>query len=293
MVYSGAWGSRYSTIAFKYASQIVKTLKILIRTKPHAVFVMTPPIVACLPVLVYAKLAGASYSIDAHTAAFVDPPWRHILFIHKYFSRRAATTIVTNEYLQKLVQAWGAHATIVADVRVCFPDPAHVSLDGGSNMALVCSFTRDEPVALFLRAARSLPQIKFYVTGDHADADPSLVKNRPDNVVFTGFLPEAEYVGLLMSSDAVICLTTVDHTMQRGAYESIYLGKPVITSNFEVLRKTFHKGAVFVDNRVEDIVRGIVQMRADLRKYQEEAQQLREEKLRQWETVEAELRRFL
>ena len=54
---------------------------------------------------------------------------------------------------------------------------------------------------------------------------------KPDNVRLTGFLPDSDYVGLILASDAVIALTTMDHTMQRGAYEAVYLGRPVITSN--------------------------------------------------------------
>ena len=67
--------------------------------------------------------------------------------------------------------------------------------------------------------------------------------------------------------------------MQRGAYQAIYLGKPIITSNFEVLRENFNKGTIHVDMTVEDIVRGIGQMKNHLERYREEAKTLRLEKL--------------
>jgi hypothetical protein len=50
MIYSPFWGSRYSTILFKYVSQTIKTLRILFRKKTRFAFVMTPPTVARFPV---------------------------------------------------------------------------------------------------------------------------------------------------------------------------------------------------------------------------------------------------
>jgi glycosyltransferase involved in cell wall biosynthesis len=229
------------------------------------------------------------YLVDAHTGAFVDERWQSTMFLHRFFSRRAATTIVTNSHLEAIVKSWGAESLIVADVPVCFAEPTKETLEGKFNMVFVSSFTKDEPLELFLQAAARLPQIHFYVTGDIKNADPSLIEGRPANVSFTGFLPDERYVGLLQASDAVICLTTFDHTMQRGAYEAVYLGKPVITSNFGVLREAFNKGAVHVDNTVEDMVRGVQNLLEDLEKYRDEVLRLRDEKLVRWEEVASKL----
>ena len=95
------------------------------------------------------------------------------------------------------------------------------------------------------------------MTGDYRFAQPELIGSNPVNVELTGFLQKSDYVGRLLASDAIICLTTLDHTMQRGAYEAVYLGKPVITSNTQVLREAFNKGTVHVDNTVDSIVAGV------------------------------------
>lgn len=293
MIYSPIWGSRYSTILFKYVSQSWKTLRVLFRERPAVVFVMTPPVIACFPVWLYAKCARISYMIDAHTSTFVDPPWRSILFLQRFCSRHAITTMVTNDYLANIVRSWGCEVRIMPDVPVCFAEPNPIALKGDFKMTLVSSFTRDEPVELFLQAAGRSPNVQFYVTGDVKDADRNLLRRKPSNVEFTGYLPDSQYVGLLMASDAVLSLTTVDHTMQRGAYEAVYLGKPVVTSNFEVLRKSFEKGAVHVDNTVDDIVRGISKMRENISQYRDEVHQLRTRKLAHWQKIEAELRYLL
>lgn len=292
MGYWPAFGSHYATVPFKYLSQMMKTLRILFRERPRIVYVMTPPVFACLPVWIYSRLTRVPFVIDAHTGAFLDPRWKPLLFLHKWFSRAARATIVTNEFMQRIVCEWGGSATIVRDVPVCFAAPAHPDLDGACNMTLVSTFTPDEPLELFLRAAACLPDIRFHVTGDYRRAKANVLAWKPGNVTWTGFLPDADYVGLLLASDAVLSLTTFDHTMQRGAYEAIYLGRPVITSNFDLLRKHFYKGAVHVDNSVESIVAGIRRMREDLSRFRAEAEELRGERLEEWSRVESDLRRM-
>ena len=291
MVYSPRFGSNYFTVAFKYVSQTFKTLRILFREKPGAVFVMTPPVFASLPAWIYSRVTGTPFLIDAHSGAFVDPRWKPLLFIHKWFSAAARATIVTNEYmLTKLREDWNCAAIIVRDVPVRFAEPVRPRLEGACNMTLVATFTRDEPIELFFRAAAQLPQVSFHVTSDYRRADPRVLEAKPRNVRLTGFLPDKDYVGLLLASDAVISLTTLDHTMQRGAYEAVYLGKPVVTSNTEVLKNSFTKGAVHVDCTVDSIVEGILKMQTNLKNYQDEVRQLRQEKLNKWEAVENELR---
>lgn len=289
MVYSPFWGSNYVTILPKYLSQAVKTLLILFRERPSVVFVMTPPVAVCAPVWLYCALRGASFVIDAHTGAFLDPRWRRFLFLHRCFSRRALTTLVTGEPMQDLVRGWRAPATIVRDVPVIFPEPAPLITKERCTMTLISTFTWDEPLEVFFHAARLVSEVQFYVTGDYQNAAPRVLKQKPNNVALTGFLPDREYVGLVLASDAILCLTTLDHTMQRGAYEAVYLGTPVVTSNFEILRKAFARGAVHVDNTPEDTARGIREMRDNLPRYRQEVQQLRTEKLALWEETRAQL----
>jgi glycosyltransferase involved in cell wall biosynthesis len=290
MVYAPGFGSRYLTVLFKYFWQTLKTLRILFGERPSAVFVMTPPVIACFPVWLYSRLTGTSYVIDAHTGAFLDTRWRPLLFLHRFFSRAARTTIVTNEYMRDVVLKWNAHATIVRDVPVRFAPPEPVKLDGACNMTLVATFTRDEPIELFFEAATELTDVHFYVTGNYRRADSRVLAAKPENVTLTGFVPDGQYVGLLLASDAVISLTTLDHTMQRGAYEAVYLGKPVITSNFELLRRHFCKGAVHVENTVASIVSGVQSMRENLQRLQVEVEELRRERLLEWARIEEELR---
>ena len=293
LIYSRFWGSRAFTILPKYVWQGLKTLAILFRERPRVVIVMTPPVVAGFPVWLYSVLTGAQFVVDAHTGAFLDRRWKKILFLHRFLSRRAALTMVTNQFLYDIVDSWRAPAQIVPDVPVMFPEPEIFPFEGDNNITLVSSFGWDEPTDVFLQAAASLPEVTFYVTGDYESADPAIIALAPGNVRFTGFLSKAQYVGLLQGSDAVMSPTTLDHTMQRGAYEAIYLGRPVIVSDFGILRDSFDKGAVYVENNAPAITLGVRTMLNELPARVGEALQLREEKLNHWDQVVNQLQQSL
>ncbi len=285
MIYHAFWGSNYATVLFKYLSQSFATFLVLLRSRPRHIFVMSPPAIACLPVWIYSKLFGAVYVVDAHTAAFVDPRWRDLEFVTRFFARHALTTLVTNSHWQSVLRSWGARCDIVTDVPVQFPAPKLVKLPAGSKIAVVCTFTFDEPVATIFDAAVLVPEVSFHFTGNWKRLAPEVLARKPSNVQLMGFLPDAEYAGLLTQCTAVMSLTTLDHTMQRGAYEAAYLARPIVTSNFELLRRSFPKATVFVDGTAESIANGVRVMCAEPDRYAREAIELNQDKRSNWQGV--------
>ena len=281
MVYAARFGSRPTTILLKYIVQWRNTVRILRRERPDTVFVMTPPVFAALPALWYAWRHRKRFVIDAHTAAFLLPRWRHFQWLQGTLCRRAVTTLVSNEYLGDVVRRSGGHATLVPDVPVVFPDAKRFARPEGFVVAAVCSFDYDEPVDVMFEAAASLPDVRFFVTGN-----PSKLGGKaaalPPNVTLTGFLSTESYGGLLSAADAVLALTTYDHTMLRGAYEAIYQGTPVIVSDWPVLRAAFAEGAVHVDNTPGGIANAVRVMQRNHASYRAGAARLRERKLQQW-----------
>ena len=290
MVYAGWLGSHPLTVGLKYASQALQTWKLLSHDRPSAVFVMVPPIFAGLAVWLYARLHGVPFILDAHTAAFLHSRWKYWQWLQRWLARRAATTIVTNEHLASLVRAGGGNFTLVPDVPVKFAQIQRPERDARFLIAAVCSFNYDEPVDAMFSAARALPDVQFMMTGNPKDLRPELRADLPANVVLTGFLPDAAYAGLLTTADAVLALTTRDHTMLRAAYEAIYQGTPVIVSDWPLLRAAFDEGAVHVDNSAPGIVGGVRRLQTEYTTVRLGAQQLRERKLERWNTTLFKLR---
>ncbi len=285
MVYAPMFGSRAATAGLKYAIQWIRTARILKRERPDAVFVMTPPVIAALPAFWYARRYDKQVVLDAHSAAFMHPRWRRLLWLQRALCRHAATTLVHNDHVANSVRQAGGHATLVPDVPVEFANLTRFCRPAGFTVAVVCSFNDDEPVREILRAAGTLPDVSFFMTGDPHYLDVRLAERLPENVHLTGFLSTAAYGGLLTDADAVMALTTRDHTMLRGAYEAIYQGTPVVISDWPLLRRAFPEGAVHVENTAEAIARGVLEIQGNSEKYCTGARRLRESMRERWDAT--------
>lgn len=289
MVYAGWLGSHPATIALKYAVQWWQTSRLLRRTRPRAVFAMSPPVFAALPALWYAYRSGARVIVDAHTCAFVLRRWQPFQRLQRWACRRAVATLVTNDHMAARVRAAGGRAIIVPDVPIVFPRVEPFERDDRFTVAVVCSFAGDEPLEALWDAAARLPHVRFHVTGDARLLADDRRRGLPPHVSLTGFLETARYAGLIRAVDAVVDLTTEDHTMLRGAFEALYQGVPVVVSDWPILRDAFPLGAVHVANTPAAIADGIERMRHDLAGYRAGAARQRDVMLARWQGVRREI----
>jgi glycosyltransferase involved in cell wall biosynthesis len=290
MIYAESLGSHYVSVWLKYLLQMWMTWRLLLRERPQVVLVMVPPVFICVPVYFYCLLFRAGYLTDTHTAAFTMSRWKPLLFLNAWFYRRALANIVTNEHLATQVMAWKAPAIVIGDLPVQFKEIADFPLNGHFTIAVICSYNPDEPLDNIWQAARDLPDIQFYVTGKRKDVPPRYVSDKPGNLSFTDFLPYEKYAGLIKACHGVMVLTTRDHTMQRGAYEALALGTPIITSDWPLLRATFGKAALFVDNSPQSIVAGVRKLQAGWPDYKAAVHAQRQERLAIWHEKETALR---
>jgi glycosyltransferase involved in cell wall biosynthesis len=268
--------------AVKYPYQMIATLLLLLRRRPRLVIVQSPPSLAVLCARLYCLLTGSHYLIDAHSAAFQHAFWTRPAWLVRSLARQAVATLVTNEEYARLVTGWGGRAFILRDIPTDFPHLDSYPLQDEFSIAVVNTYAPDEPLPEVLEAARELPEAHFYITGKTEKAAPGLLEQAPGNVHFTGFLPDEVYYALLASSQAVMCLTTRDHTMQRGACEALSLGRPIITSDWPLLREYFHRGAVHVPNTGEGIRQGVSHLMQHYDWYREEIRKMQLEQQREW-----------
>ncbi|MBM3290209.1 MAG: hypothetical protein FJY92_08670, partial [Candidatus Hydrogenedentes bacterium] len=202
----------------------------LVRERPRIVIASNPPVLAPLVVWFYCLLFNARFCMDSHTSAFDRPRWERLMWLTAFLGRRAVWAATTNEELTSRLAVRGVNGIVIEDIPFEMPETSYPVEAGRFSVAVVCSFDVDEPIAEIIEAARTLSDVRFYVTGNPKKAAPSLVHAKPANVTFTGFLSENDYAGLLRSASAVLVLTTHDLTMQRGGSEAITVKKPLITS---------------------------------------------------------------
>ena len=279
--------------AYKYAWQLFQTTRDLVRQRPTRVMCMSPSPLTALPVWLYCKATGSEFVIDAHTGAFMGAPWDRLPWIQPFFTRRALATIVTNARLADVVREQGGRPVVVPDVPTERAADGSASLGDGFHVVFVASWGLDEPLGEVIAAARALPDVVFHVTGKPKPHHAELVRELPANVKLTGFLDRQRYLATVAAADVVLALTTRDHTMQRAAYEAVYLGTPIVISDWPILRENFEGAAVFTANDPESLTRAITSARVEAGRLRCGAERLRNAKLARWENNRRTLQALL
>lgn len=281
-IYIIAQQGKYYAV-FKYVYQFIATLVYLLRTRYKLVFIQDPPIFAVLPVYLFSLVFPTNFVIDAHTPPLLYPMWAWTLPLHRFLSRRAVTTLVTNDYLQQFVSAWNAHAFVLEDPPIDNPESFQpVLLEPGElNVVMVSSASPDEPVREVLKAAQNLPEMTFHITGDYSRHYQSIIDSAPSNVHFTGYLREG-FLPLLAAADVIMDLCVEDYQFLSGANEALWLGKPLLTSKGPVLENYFNRGTVHVDNTSEGIRQGLLVIKNNRAGLEAEMRQLQEDRRREW-----------
>ncbi len=276
----------------RYLIQSIKTLAILIPRQPDIVITQNPPIFLPLIVYLYSLFTKTKFIIDSHTGALIGK-WSRFIRLHSYLSRKAFMTIVTNEGLKDIVVSWGAKAFVLEDKLPNLQINEEKNRFERFSICVISSFLEDEPLEEIMEAAKNIPYCDFYVTGRISLAPQPILDGKPANVHFTDFLPDQEFFKFIDRADATIVLTTRDLTMLCGAYESVALEKPLITSDWAVLRNYFSKGTLYVDNSPESIKQAVQEMKARQNELRKEMKDLKKQLIPQWEKKFKELISYL
>lgn len=272
----------------KYLWAAVKTYRELRRERPDVIFVQNPPVFAVLVVWVYCIVNPARYIVDTHSAAFTTRRWSFFLPLYRFLAKRALLNVAHNEPITNRITVWGAPGMTLEAPPHLVSEKSY-PIRPGFNLVSVCSFTQDEPVDAILEAARGLPEVNFYITAKPRRGLRETILRAPSNVIFTGFLPQEDFVALLKGADVVMSLTNVDHTMQSAAYEALELERPIITSDWPVLKEYWHKGTVHINNTAGAIIGAVNEIQDNYARYSQDIQDLRRERYEDWQRNFAEL----
>ncbi|GAC1345841.1 MAG: glycosyltransferase [Ktedonobacteraceae bacterium] len=256
-------------IPLRYLVQGWKTWRFLEQEQPEVVLVQVPPIFAALVVAFWCSLRGktrpfgrkACYVIDSHTAAFHHHDWRWARPLLRLLSRRAVATLVTDEAALDMLKSWKAKGIfLVNGLPTLSPPTGLIGLEGELRVAVISTFSDNEPIEEVFAAAQLLPHVTFYLTGNSGQAPATLLSQKPDNVILTGFLLRGNYTGLLKNVHGLVILTKEPNDLSCGSYEALAMAKPVVASNGPEMRRFFTRGFIFVDNTPQAIADGIKQM---------------------------------
>lgn len=282
---------RRPLILADYVAKTARTLRLLSQGTWDVVVATSPPS-PCVDVCwLWSTHRNVPLVVDAHNGAF-ERRWLALPF-YRTALEKARCVLVHNEELRTTVSAMLPRVTFKT-----LGDPPFFPA-GSASPQLVCelpyclvilSYDDDEPLeelfaALQAFLASSPSLVRFVATGNYRKRPRYYQQFRAlPGIHFSGFLPPSEYRALLLGACAVVSLSRRAQVQQCGAVEAMAAGLPLLTSDGETSRGLFPEGAVLVQNRVEDIVRGLSLVLSRREELASAMVRLREERRAQWET---------
>jgi hypothetical protein len=265
--------------------------RMLRRRRPEALVVISPPTVAPLLAFAWSLVHPCLLFVDCHTAALHSPKWGWTLPLHRLLFRRVDLVLVHTEEDEAWVRRWGVPVLLLPDD---LPDAAQAEPSrprtAVPRVVVAGSFDRNEPVAVALAAAALLPDMEVRLTGDVRRLEPSVRAQAPPNAVFTGYLPYPQFLGELLTADVVAAFSTDRHIMNRAAFETVGLGRPLVLSDLPGLRARFGEAALFCRNEAAAMAQAIRQANRERHDLAERSEVLRHRLQAQREAALAELR---
>ena len=247
--------------ARKYATGLLRTVRLLLRRRPRLVICQNPSLVLAWALARLRPLLRYRLVVDAHNAGLMPLEGRSRVLnrLALAVQRAADLTIVSNSALAGIVTRNGGRAAVLADRIPSLPELPRRALPGRHNVLFICSYSPDEPYRAVFEAARRLgADYRFYVTGNPAKVglDAGAL---PGNVELTGFLPEEEYVALLRSVDVALDLTSRPDCLVCGAYEALSAGIPAVLSDSVALRAYFDGAAIFAGHSPAELAAAVAE----------------------------------
>lgn len=233
------------TAPLRWVVSAWRTWRLLRTRRPSAVLLTLPPYPAVLVCLLFCRLHGTRLVLDLHSGVFQEPRWRWALRPTLAAARAADGCLVTNGELAEELRRAGVARVLVVDDPPLLPAPDLPR--GGGGVVVPSGGSTDEPLEEVGRAALLL-DVPVTVTGAGAPVP---------GVRRSGWLDDDAYLRTLAAADVVLCLTTREQTMQRGGYEALALGRPLVTSDTRVLREWFEGAAVHVAPTAAAIAAGV------------------------------------
>jgi glycosyltransferase involved in cell wall biosynthesis len=277
----------YAPLRYFYLA--VWTMILLVRKRPQVIIASAPPPFCPITVFAYTRLSKCPYVVDAAHLATMGF-WSRIPFgfwFNKMIMNNGLITLVHNERIKILTDQQGIDSIVLETKvpRLQTTGREHKREQSGGDFAVMvpCSFDPDEPIGEVFEAASTMPETRFFITGDCSRLSEKRRQTCPANVTLTGFLSERDYDTMLRSVDAVLALSRDEYPVRpRAASEAIAAEKPLIVSQNEGTQYHLGKGAVLIDNTADGITQGISRVKSRYGEFVRGMKQLREERAREY-----------
>jgi len=238
----------------KYPVQAVVTFITLIKKRPDVVVVQNPPIFAALTCLIYSSFYRVRIVIDHHLiwsmSGFITNPILKLFIetVEKSCVRSAdINTTYADDWESELVRMGARNPLTIYDfVDRTWIKNADLSIkerfpQGKRIIVMPCGTGNPlERPDLLMESAKENADIIIVVTGNLRYLRDYVEKARRldiRNVVFTGFLSDEKYRGLIATCDFVANISSEPYGIPHTVTEGLAAGRPVIISGNPSVRK--------------------------------------------------------
>lgn len=257
-------------VFLRYLLASFKTISLIITKNPKVVIMTGSPPFPHFIVYYLSKIKKIKFIIDTHSGYFDDKKFHILPELRKKIMAEAFFHIVTNDMHKKIIESNNGRGHILGVLIEDENDIKGYNFVKDNNFVWISGYHYDEPLEIVFDVAKRMPDVNIYITGNIKKAPKIFVEKSSlfNNIILTGFLSEKIYISYIKGSTGVIALTTRDNTMQRGAYEALSYNTPIITSNWNLLKESFFKGTVHINNtavELEEAIRSICNNRDKFR----------------------------
>ena len=229
----------------RYAWQALRTWRLLSRLNPSAVIVVSPPLPAVLVAALWATAHRRTWMLDCHTGAYTGRKWGWTLPVHRLLFRHAAAVLHNTAEETEIARACTARAIHVPDDLPDASEAETVPPSPRPRVFVAGSFDESEPVAAVLSAASRMSDVEVRLAGDTRRLSRAIRAGAPPNVVFTGYLPYARFLGEMLAADVVAVFSDdgVAYRLNRASCEAIGLARPLVLLDTPGNRSNFGAAA--------------------------------------------------
>jgi len=255
----------------RYALLALRTLALLGAERPKIVLAQNPPIFLPLLLVLAKRFYKFKLVVDHHAVwsmKTLRQPFlsQGIAVTESFVSKKADANMSPNNSWTRELQARGAKdaftyhdfipkSTITNGYHnrdsATLPLPDHrfliIAGHGGHPQELL-----EEEVA----AIRGLEGYLLVITGKREKLADRIAKlDPPSNVVYPGYLDDADYEALKRSADVALSLSTEINTVPHAIHEYLAYGIPTIVLKDSLLRSLFDSAIVEIDDARPETVR--------------------------------------
>jgi len=273
----------------KYPIQAIKTFVKLVKTRPSVVIVQNPPIFAALTCLIYNKNYRVKIIVDHHSIwsmgefiknqivkSFVNPV---LIPVEKFCIKNAdLNTTYADNWEYELTKMGAKKALTIYDfVDEKWPKDADFSVMEGFSkdkkiVVMPCGGHVLERPDILIEACRDL-NATVAITGEKKYLQRHIARARElkaENVVFTGFLPDRQYRGLIAACDFAANISKQPYGIPHVLTEALASKRPIIIGKNPAVEKLLGENCPFIipNNDVNTVRRAFLSALEKQRKYE-------------------------